>query len=244
MQRFHLGFLSLVTCGLLLGTGCGDDAAEPGTLAIPWSLAPISTVTCETWGLKHIEVRAIRGSLVEDRVTQECAASEQAGEVVMANLLPGAYVVEVEGLDAAGIARYQGSTGTMTLQEGQTIKAPTVQLALKSASVAVDWTLPGGGKCSTAMVDSVTAQLFDTSGNWQSLEINVDCDSTFADPDDDGNLKGGVLFQDIPVPDMDGMEIAIVLSGYNERDEAIATGEIAAVRLLPGDRQDHLVELE
>ena len=92
-------------------------------------------------------------------------------------------MVQVEGLDAAGIARYQGSTGTMTLQEGQTIKAPTVQLALKSASVAVDWTLPGGGKCSTAMVDSVTAQLFDTSGNWQSLEINVDCDSTFADPD-------------------------------------------------------------
>ena len=233
--------LLLVFLAILCLAGCPDSTVAPGGIEVNWTLSGV--ITCDDWGIEHVEARAIRGDTVEDRVTAECKSTQGNGLIVINNLPPTRYTVEVEGLDADGIGRFLGTaTSSVQVRENATTSTSPISLKLKSGAMSVDWTLPGGGKCSSARVQDVNVQLYDEAGYAATRMAITDCDGTFEDPEDD-LLKAGVLFLDIQIASRDGMNVGILVTGCDEAGTAVAEGAMTGILIKPGDRLDKVVSL-
>lgn len=226
----------------LLGTACGDDAVGTGNLLAKWELP--SVVDCTKWQIATVEAKVTRDTETF-RESMKCEGTRRTGEILLSGLTPGGWKLTVAGLDSAGAPRYGAeSKGTVSVPDGGTVESETLGLLLSKASLVVDWTLPGGGKCATANVDMVEVKVDESLGAWSEKADPVDCDNLFDDPNDATKKVSGVMLSDLDAKSFEGVKVIITATGYDTKGAVVSTGSVADVALRPGDSLSKVVDLK
>lgn len=208
---------------------CGDDPVKNGELLVKWNTGP-TAATCGTFGVTTVEARAMKGETAAAQVQTDCPASATSGEISLPDLAPGTYTIEVEGFNADDKGTYFGTAAKQKVSEGKTTETSAIVLALKPAIIGVDWTLPGGGRCSTANITDVEISLYYNASTAPTLigsAKKVDCDST------------GFELEDL-VPNGD---VKLIAYGYNG-SKKIAKGSTDFFTLGAGDDLTEVIALE
>lgn len=167
MRRILLLSVSLVA---LLGfAGCSDDDAGgglSGSASLSWR---IGARTCSEVGVERIRISLSEGgSMTPAEVSCESRAAEVSG------LRPGQYRFLVEGLDAAGVARYEAQTERVEIRANGSTVVPSAVLSAKLAELVLSWSF-GGPLCSQAGVSHVDVHIFDDYGFEESYQ-RTGCD--------------------------------------------------------------------
>ncbi len=145
-----------------LAVGCTTVEPEPldGTVTVTWQ---VGTQGCEASGVTDVEVE-IAGE------TRSAACMQ--GELSM-NVPAGDHQVFVWGLDAGGIARYEGSAN-VSIFEGEAVTVPTVVLGGIPASIDITWYFENGRLCGGNGVQDVEIVVFDDEFIVDSLVTECD----------------------------------------------------------------------
>jgi len=227
MLRIASILLALV--GVSTFAACGDDPVKPGALAVKWSTGPTSA-TCGSFSVTTIQVSVMKGEVEIASGSSACASDATGGTISIPLVAPGSYKIEVEAIDAAGKGTYFGMLAKQSVGEGKTAETPTIVIALKPALLTVDWTLPGGGRCSTAGITDVEVYLYYNASTAPTLigeAKKVKCDST------------GLAFADL-VPNAD---VKVISYGYDAAKKKVAKGSTEFFPLTAGDELKKVLAL-
>jgi hypothetical protein len=152
----------------------GDDWSESSTwssstsgpregeVEVSWQVGPSS---CEEAAVETVEVEL--GGTVRTFPCTDEGATVTAPE--------GRHDLVLRGLDAEGIARYEGEGGRVRVHPGQTNSVPTVILSALPASIAATWFFENGHLCSQNGVDQIEVTLFDAGDAIEHSEM-VPCE--------------------------------------------------------------------
>lgn len=225
----RIASILLVLVGASTFAACGDDPVKPGGIAVKWSTGPTSA-TCGSFSVARVDVRAMRGEEEIASATAPCASDATGGTINIPVIAAGTYTIEVEAFNAAGNGTYFGSLAKLTVGEGKTATTTTIVIALKPAVLTVDWTLPGGGRCSTAGITDVEIYLYYNATTAPTLigeARKVMCDSA------------GLEFTDL-VPNAD---VKVIGYGYDAAKKQIAKGSSEFFPLAAGDELAKVIAL-
>lgn len=225
----RIASLLFALAGFSTFAACGDDPVKPGALDVKWSTGP-TAATCGSFSVKTIQVRAMKGEEEIASASSNCDTDATGGTISIPEIAPGTYSIEVEALNADGKGTYFGKLAKQTVSQGKTAQTSTIVIALKPALITVDWTLPGGGRCSTAGIVDVEVYLYynaSTAPSLQGAARKVKCDST------------GMEFPDL-VPNTD---VKIIGYGYDAAKKQIAKGSTEFFPLGAGDDLDKVIPL-
>jgi hypothetical protein len=141
---------------------CSTVEPEPldGTLTVSWQ---VGTQGCEASGVSDVEVE-VDGRLRSAACTQ--------GELSM-TVPAGDHRVSLWGIDAGGVARYEGSASA-SVYEGEAVTLPTVVLGGIPAAVDVTWYFENGRLCGGNGVEDVEIVVFDDDFIVTSLATTCD----------------------------------------------------------------------
>ncbi len=225
-----------------LGAACADDDVGAGNMLAKWELPEV--VDCTKWQIATVQATVSR-STETFRESMKCEGTTRTGDILISGLTPGGWTLQIEGLDSTGTPRYaKESATTVAVPDGGTVESTSLELVLNKSSVTVDWTLPGGGKCASANVDTVEVKVLESLGAWTRTADAVDCDNTFEDPDDATKAVSGVIIQDIDAGTFDGVKVVIIATGLDKDGNEIAKGQIDDIELRPGDALSKVVALK
>jgi len=225
----RIASILLVLIGASTIAACGDDPVKPGSIDVKWSTGPTSA-TCGSFQVATVEVRAMKGLEEIASASSACAATATGGTISIPSIAPGTYTIEVEAFNAAGKGTYLGTLAKLAVGDGKTVESSTIVIALKPALITVDWTLPGGGRCSTAGITDVEIYLYYNASTAPSLvgeARKVKCDTT------------GMEFTDL-VPNTD---VKIIGYGYDAAKKKVAKGSTGFFPLGAGDDLPKVIEL-
>lgn len=134
-----------------------------GDLEVSWQLGAGG---CEAGGVELIEIDL--GGFSNEFTCAEGSALITAPA--------GDYALSLRGLDADGIARYEGDGGRVTVRGGRTVAAPTVLLSALPVRIDASWYFDNGRLCSQNNVEQIELSLFDDQDSLQ-LSDTKRCDS-------------------------------------------------------------------
>jgi len=217
----RLASLLFALVGFSTLAACGDDPVKPGAIDVKWSTGPTSA-TCGSFSVATIQVRAMKGEEEIASASATCATGATGGVISIPTIAAGTYSIEVEAINADGKGTYIGKLAKLSVGQGKTAETSTIVIALKPALLTVDWSLPGGGRCSTAGIVDVEVYLYFNASTAPSLQgeaRKVKCDST------------GLEFADL-VPNAD---VKIIGYGYDAAKKKIAKGSTEFFPLGAGD---------
>jgi hypothetical protein len=146
-------------------TDSGSSTWEPpppavGDVEVGWQLG---SAGCEAGGVVDVEITL--GTLV---TTAPCA-----DELAVVVAPAGWADLVLRGLDADGVARYEGSGGEVRVHAGELVTAPTVLLSALPASIQASWFFENGRLCASNGVVDVEASLFDANDVLRASEIDA-----------------------------------------------------------------------
>lgn len=130
--------------------GSSTPGASPtGEVEVSWQVGGSG---CEAAGIESVEIDL--GGLVSvvDCADESAIVTGQVGRAALS----------MRGIDANGIARYEGDGGMVDVKRKQVVVAPTVLLSALPASLDVSWYFENGRLCSQNGVDVIEASLFDS----------------------------------------------------------------------------------
>jgi len=207
--------ISLVLGAAALFTGCVtttvEDTAIDGSVEILWQ---VGASGCDLSGVSTVVVETDEAS-----TTAPCTD----GGVIL-DLPAGDHAISLWGLDAGGVARYEGAT-SVSLREGEAVTIPTVVLGALPATIDVSWYFDNGRLCGGNGVTDVEIVLFDDDFIVSSLVT----------PCDDGiermpNVLAGNYTVSVLARDAEGR---MAFSGST--DARVDKGDLAFVEVLLGD---------
>lgn len=236
LTRFARTALAFATPALF---ACGDDAVKPGGLVVHWTHG--ATATCGSRGVDAIEARVLKGTELIATGNADCLADARTGTVAIADLAPGSYKIEVEALQPDDKGTYLGTLDRQSISEGKTADTPDITLAQKPATLAIDWTVPGG-KCSSSSIKEVEVTVYYNAGTTSDVTgtpQKVTCDGTYKDPTT-GTDKPGVLFASL-IPNND---VVVVAYGLDAAKKKVARGSTTAFAITAGDTLAKVLTLE
>lgn len=217
MSRFAVSAVALASTwsmGCVVTQQGDDDPILPGTLELTWQVGPGG---CEQAGVTGIEVdvAGVVGSF-------RCEANGGTLSVP-----PGTHDVHLLGLDAGGVARYEGVSYNVVVRQNQVTQAPTVLLSALPAEISVTWFFDNGRFCSHELNKGVTeieALLYDAD-DFVDASVFGDCET------------GELLIEDVRPGDY-----TLTLVGRNDAGAITHRGDSPLV-VEKGDRLEVDVEL-
>jgi hypothetical protein len=220
---------------------CGDDAVKPGGLVVHWTHG--ATATCGTRGVDAIEARVLKGTELIATGNADCATDARTGTVAIADIAPGSYTIQVEAFEPGAEPKgtYIGTLERQSVSEGKNTDTPDITLAQKPATLAVDWSVPGG-KCSSSSIKEVEVTIYYNAGTTSDVNgapQKVVCDGTYKDPVT-GTDKAGVYFSNLLPED----DVVIVAYGLDAAKKKIARGTTTSFAITAGDSLSKVLTLE
>jgi hypothetical protein len=169
-------------------------APREGQVEVSWR---VGSAGCEAAGVETVEVE-----LGETGWSFDCA-----DEGATMSLPEGGHPLVLRGLDADGVARYEGDGGRVRVRAGRTQSVPTVLLSALPARVAATWFFENGHLCSQNGVDQVEVTLFDDGDAIERSE-SVPCE------------EGTLEFEEL-----EAGGYALLLLGRDSEGEVLYSGE-------------------
>ena len=156
--------MSLTIAATALSVGCAtmpvEDTPIDGSVEILWQ---VGASGCELSGVDTVVVE------VADRAEE--APCTDGGLVI--DVPAGDHTVSLWGLDAGGVARYEGAT-QIDVREGEAVTVPTIVLGALPATIDVTWYFDNGRLCGGNGVGDVEIVLFDDDFIVESLATTCD----------------------------------------------------------------------
>jgi len=143
------------------GSTHGSDEQD-GQVQVDWL---VGSAGCDASEITTIEVTV--GTDTEDFACGDGTATLTAPV--------GTYDVQLQGLDADGIARYGGDGGSVTVYSDQTSTVPTVVLSSLPATLTTIWYFQNAHLCGANGVSDVEINLFDADDTLKGT-ITSACD--------------------------------------------------------------------
>lgn len=137
-------------------------APREGQVEVSWQ---VGAQGCEAAGVETIEVDL-------DGYTTAFACADEAATV---SVRQGRYRLILRGLDADGVARYEGDGGQVRVHNNQVTAAPTVVLSALPVTIEASWFFDNGRLCSQNGVSEIEANLFDSEDVLKGTQ-SVPCD--------------------------------------------------------------------
>jgi len=222
--------LLLLLAPALLALGCGDDAVSPGNLVVRWTHGP--TPTCDSRHVVQVEARAYLRDKLEGSATASCPVADGSGQLLIADLPPGNYTVEVEAYDGAGKGLYLGTATKQAVREGADATTDLIRLDQKPVRLNVTWNTPTG-RCAGSPIRRVRVEVWYSAGT--AAEIAGDsegvCEAEVKDPEDSTKMIAGALFTGLAPND----DVQVFAYGLDDQGDEIAKGEVGPFILSPGD---------
>jgi hypothetical protein len=183
----------------------GTEAPRQGQVEVSWR---VGSAGCEAAEVTTIEVA----------LGDEVHAFPCGDEGAMVSAREGRHPLVLRGLDAGGVARYEGDGGRVEVQRGRVSSVPTVLLSALPATVAATWFFENGRLCSQNGVEQVEVTLFD-DGDAIQLSETVPCE------------EGAIELEEL-----EAGAYALLLLGRDGEGEVLYSGE----RPLDAGRGDQL----
>lgn len=140
-------------------TGCGDEPAEqPGILSVTWKISPLG---CDGAGVTNIDVELLGAKgPVGERLLVGCAA----GRASVEGLAPGAYTLNLIGLDASSKAIFESGDTAVGIADGGVTTVGPLRLTAKRANLNVYWFFDNGRLCASNGIKTMAMGVYDADG--------------------------------------------------------------------------------
>jgi hypothetical protein len=204
-----LRLLSSTSCALLALTvlsGCPDKG--PGELTVTYVLG--NDKTCEEVGVDSVRAKlTIEGT---ERYSEDVDCS--VGEIVIDEIEPELYDVEVLAYDDAGVAILDNLGNPLSERRVEIFEASSAsheaELDARPSVLKVRWRLgdEGFGNCASVGIDRFVVKAFEVGGSALLLEDTIDCEEGgdpmgYREVPDPERLLNGTLFGEVGIQAQD-----------------------------------------
>ena len=101
------------------------------------------------------------------------------GEATLRDVVAGTYTVDIEGLDALGVARFTSPASRVTVHPDLTSTNDHARLVAKPSEAVISWRLDDGRVCGAHGLDELNIAAFDKF-DYQVATIDGQCDEASA----------------------------------------------------------------